>query len=517
MERRPPVEPSPLTSRPDRSEWAVVRTLLPYLWTFRWRVLLALGFMIAAKFGNVGVPLVLKRIVDALSIKPGEPAAVLVLPVALLVAYGALRLTTSTFTELRELVFAKVTQRAVRNIALQVFGHLHALSLRFHLERQTGGMTRDIERGSRGVSSLVSMSLYTILPTLVELGLVLTILATRYDKWFTIITAIALVVYITFTITVTEWRTHFRRTMNELDSKANIRAIDSLLNYETVKYFSNEAFETRRYDESMQRWEKAAVKSQTSLSMLNVGQSALIAIAVSLIIWRATVGVIAGTMSLGDLVLVNAFMIQLYIPLNFLGVIYREIKQSVADVDRMFTLLDQEREVADDAGAQPLALGDPTVRFEHVDFGYDDRRQILHDIDFTIGAGQTVAVVGAERLGQVDARATDVPLLRRDRRRHHDRRPGHPPRHAVVAARSYRHRSPGHGAVQRHDRLQHRLWPGRRHRRRHAGAGRVGGQGPPTSTTSCRACPTATPPRSASAASSCRAARSSASRSPARC
>ncbi len=408
----PPAE----APRRSRSEWGVIKSLFPYLWDFKGRVVLALACLIAAKFGNVGVPLVLKHIVDALSIKPGDPRAVLVLPVALLVAYGALRLTTTTFTELRELVFAKVTQRAVRNVALKVFGHLHALSLRFHLERQTGGMTRDIERGSRGISSLVSMSLYSILPTLVELSLVLGILATRYDKWFTIITAVALVVYIGFTIVVTEWRTHFRRTMNELDSKANVKAIDSLLNYETVKYFNNEGFETRRYDESMQRWEQAAVKSQTSLSLLNVGQSALIATAVTLIIWRATVGVIDGSMTLGDLVLVNAFMIQLYIPLNFLGVIYREIKQSVADVDRMFTLLDQNREVADDVDAPPLmlapllpadALGTltrpvpaPAVRFAHVDFGYDAKRQILFDVDFEIGAGQTVAVVGPSGSGK---------------------------------------------------------------------------------------------------------------------
>ena len=408
--------PPPAPGKPTRSEWGVVATLVPYLWEFKGRVLLALAFLIAAKFGNVGVPLVLKHIVDALSIKPGDPAAVLVLPVALLIAYGLLRLATTTFTELRELVFAKVTQRAVRNVALKVFGHLHALSLRFHLERQTGGMTRDIERGSRGISSLVSLSLYSILPTLVELCLVLGVLVTRYDKWFSIITGIALVLYIGFTVAVTEWRTHFRRTANELDSKANIRAIDSLLNYETVKYFNNEAFETRRYDDSMQRWEQAAVKSQTSLSMLNIGQSALIAIAVTLIIWRATVGVLAGTMTLGDLVLVNAFMIQLYIPLNFLGVIYREIKQSLVDVDRMFTLLEQNREVADRPDAKPLMLAPslaadalgatrrpvpaPAVRFEHVDFGYDAKRQILFDVDFEIGAGQTVAVVGPSGSGK---------------------------------------------------------------------------------------------------------------------
>ncbi|MEO8937331.1 MAG: ABC transporter ATP-binding protein/permease [Burkholderiaceae bacterium] len=418
MRHRAPSDPvpPPAAGSRARSEWGAIRTLAPYLWEFKGRVLLALACLIAAKVGNIGVPLILKHIVDALSIKPTDPAAVLVLPVSLLIAYGALRLTTTTFTELRELVFAKVTQRAVRNVALKVFGHLHALSLRFHLERQTGGMTRDIERGSRGISSLVSMTLYSILPTLVELSLVLGILATRYDKWFTIITAVALVVYITFTIVVTEWRTHFRRTMNELDSKANVKAIDSLLNYETVKYFSNEGFEQRRYDESMQRWEKAAVKSQTSLSMLNVGQSGLIAIAVTLIIWRATVGVIAGTMTLGDLVLVNAFMIQLYIPLNFLGVIYREIKQSLADVDRMFTLLDQNREVADAPDAKPLmldaslsaeALGTmhrlapaPAVRFSHVNFGYDEKRQILFDVDFEIGAGKTVAVVGPSGSGK---------------------------------------------------------------------------------------------------------------------
>ena len=398
----------------ERSEWAALKTLIPYLWEFKLRVVIALAFLIAAKFGNVGVPLVLKQIIDHLTIKPTDPGAVLVLPVALLIAYGLLRMGTTLFTELREMVFAKVTQRAVRNIALQVFGHLHALSLRFHLDRQTGGMTRDIERGTRGISSLVSYTLYSILPTTVELSLVLGILAVRYDKWFTIIAVAALVIYIVFTISVTEWRTHFRRTMNELDSKANVKAIDSLLNYETVKYFNNEAFEARRYDESLQRWERAAVKSQKSLSMLNVGQSAIIALTVSLIIWRATEGVIAGQMTLGDLVLVNAFMIQLYIPLNFLCVIYREIKQSLADVDRMFSLLEQNREVADADDAHALALGHPVghpaghaasasapaVRFRHVNFSYDPKRQILFDVDFEIAAGQTVAVVGPSGSGK---------------------------------------------------------------------------------------------------------------------
>ena len=403
MRRHPSSDSPPPNSGRSRSEWGVLKTLVPYLWEYKGRVVLALTFLIAAKIGNVSVPVISKHIVDALTIKAGDPHALLVVPAALLIVYGILRLTTTTFTELREIVFARVTQRAVRNVALQVFRHLHALSLRFHLERQTGGMTRDIERGSRGISSLVSMSLYSILPTLVELALVIGILATRYDKWFTIIVGVALVIYIAFTITVTEWRTHFRRTMNELDSKANVKAIDSLLNYETVKYFNNEGFEANRYDQSMQRWETAAVKSQNSLSMLNIGQSALIAVAVSLVFWRATAGVIDGSMTLGDLVLVNAFMIQLYIPLNFLGVIYREIKQSIADVDRMFSLLDQHREVADKQDATPLALAPgvaPSVRFDHVDFAYDPKRQILFDIDFEIPAGHTVAVVGPSGSGK---------------------------------------------------------------------------------------------------------------------
>ncbi|WP_443115340.1 ABCB family ABC transporter ATP-binding protein/permease [Herbaspirillum seropedicae] len=384
----------------QRGDWEVVRTLLPYLWTYKWRVLLALAFLVGAKLGNVGVPLVLKRLVDAMTITPTHPQALLVLPLGLLVAYGALRLATALFTELRELMFARVTQRAVRTIALQVFRHLHALSLRFHLNRQTGGMTRDIERGTRGVSSLVSYTLFSILPTLIEIALVLAYLITHYDVWFSVITAGALVCYILFTITVTEWRTHFRRTMNELDSHANTRAIDSLLNYETVKYFGNEEFEARRYDEGLQRYERAAVKSQSSLSLLNTGQSAIIAIAVTLILWRATVGVIDGSMTLGDMVLVNAFMIQLYIPLNFLGVLYREIKQSLADMERLFSLLEEHREVADSADAKPLKTQGANLHFDHVDFGYERNRQILFDVDFTVQAGTTTAVVGHSGSGK---------------------------------------------------------------------------------------------------------------------
>jgi len=383
-----------------RNDWATLRTLFPYLWVYKWRVLAALAALVGAKLANVGVPLVLKQLIDQLAIDPKDPHALLVLPLGALVAYGLLRLSTTLFTELREFLFARVTQRAVRTIALKVFRHLHALSLRFHLNRQTGGMTRDIERGTRGVNSLISYSLFNVLPTLVEITLVLGYLVLNYDIWFTVITGVALGSYIAFTVIVTEWRTHFRRTMNELDSKANTKAIDSLLNYETVKYFGNEEYEAKRYDQGLQNFENAAVRSQTSLSFLNTGQSLIIATAVTLILWRATEGVIAGTMTLGDLVLVNSFMIQLYIPLNFLGVIYREIKQSLADMERLFSLLDQNREVADSPGAQPLVTRGAQVEFSHVEFSYEAKRQILFDVDFTIPAGTTTAVVGHSGSGK---------------------------------------------------------------------------------------------------------------------
>ncbi len=377
-------------------DWRVIGTLLPYLWAYRSRVIVALAALVAAKVANVGVPVLLKSIVDALDSR----TAMLAVPLALLAAYGLLRLSTTLFTELREFLFAKVTQRAVRTIALEVFRHLHALSLRFHLARQTGGLTRDVERGQRGISTLISFTLFSILPTLVEIGLVAAILIVRYDWTFIAITLAALVLYVTATILITDWRTSFRRTMNELDSKANTRAIDSLLNYETVKYFGNEGFEARRYDESMQRWEQAAVRSQTSLSLLNVTQSAIIAVAVTLIMWRATVGVVAGTMTIGDLVLVNAFMIQIYIPLNFLGVLYREVKQALTDMERMFALKAEHTEVADAPGAPALVVAEGEVRFERVDFGYEKNRQILFDVSFTIPAGKTVAVVGPSGAGK---------------------------------------------------------------------------------------------------------------------
>jgi ATP-binding cassette subfamily B protein len=392
------------TPSATKSDWDTLRRLFPYLWIYKWRVMAALAFMIGAKLANVGVPVLLKNLIDAMTLKPGDPLALVVVPVALLFGYGALRLSTSLFTELRELVFAKATAGASRSISLEVFRHLHALSLRFHLERQTGGLTRDIERGTRAVNSLISYSLYSIIPTLIEVTLVLTLLAVKFDVWFAWITIIALVFYISFTIVVTEWRTQFRKKMNEMDSTANSRAIDSLLNFETVKYFNNEEFEAQRYDENLERYRRASVKSQTTLSLLNTGQQLIIAAGLVAMLWRATQGVADGRMTLGDLVMVNAFMIQLYIPLNFLGVIYREIKQSLTDLDKMFTLLEREREIADAPHATPLHLaaggGDASVRFEHVTFSYDPKRTILHDISFEIPAGKTVAVVGPSGSGK---------------------------------------------------------------------------------------------------------------------
>ena len=399
---------TPVSPAPHRSDWDTLKRLFPYLWDYKWRVLAALTFMLCAKLGNVGVPLLLKNLVDTMNIKPGDAQALLVVPAALLLGYGLLRLSTSLFTELRELVFSKATEGASRKISLQVFRHLHALSLRFHLERQTGGMTRDIERGTRGVHSLISYSLYSIIPTLIEVTLVLSILAVKFDIWFAWITLAALACYITFTVAVTEWRTQFRKQMNELDSSAHSRAIDSLLNYETVKYFNNENFEANRYDENLAKYRKAAIKSQRTLSLLNSGQQLIIAIGLVAMLWRATQGVVDGRMTLGDLVMVNAFMIQLYIPLGFLGVIYREIKQSLTDLDKMFTLMEKEREIADEPGALPLAFSganaasqiDATVKFNNVSFAYDPARPILKNISFEIPSGKTVAVVGSSGAGK---------------------------------------------------------------------------------------------------------------------
>ena len=398
MRRAPPAIALPGPAPAERHDWETIRSLLPYLWAWKGRVVLALTCLVTAKLANVAVPLVFKSIVDAFSLPPGQ--ALLLVPLGLLAAYGALRFSTSLFTEFREILFARVTQQAVRTIALRVFEHLHALSLRFHLERQTGGLTRDIERGTRAIGSLISYTLYSILPTLVEVSLVLGILVARYDWTFTLITVGTLILYVSFTVVITNWRTEIRREANELDSAANVRAIDSLLNYETVKYFNNERWEAERYDEQMRKWEAAQVKSQVTLSYLNLGQAAIIATGVSLMMWRAAVGVAAGTMTVGDIVLVNAFLIQLYMPLNHLGVLYREIRQSLTDIERMFSLLDQNREVRDAPDAVPLPPGPCEVRFEDVGFAYEERRTILSKVSFSIPAGRKVAVVGHSGSGK---------------------------------------------------------------------------------------------------------------------
>jgi ABC-type transport system involved in Fe-S cluster assembly fused permease/ATPase subunit len=378
------------------NEWRSVGVLLPYLMEFRGRVLLALGFLVTAKLANVGVPLIMKGIVDGLDPK----IAVVAVPVALLAAYGLLRFSTTLFAELRDVVFVRVTQHAIRRVALGVFRHLHALSLRFHLERQTGGMTRDIERGTRGISSLLSYMLFSIIPVILEFTLVAVVLLSRFDWRFAAVTFGAVAVYITFTIAVTEWRIHIRRRANELDSKANTRAIDSLLNYETVKYFGNEEFEARRYDKSLRKYEDAAVRFESSLGLLNIGQSLVIAVAVTALMFLAAEGVSTGALTLGDLVLVNALLIQLYIPLNFLGMVYREIKQSLLDMDKMFRLLGEHREVDDAPGAPELPPGPATVEFRNVSFHYEPERQILFDVSFTIPAGHRVAVVGHSGSGK---------------------------------------------------------------------------------------------------------------------
>ena len=380
----------------NRNDWQTIRALLPYLWEFKGRVALALSLLVIAKLASVAVPLVLKEIVDALD----QPYGMLVLPVLLVVGYGILRLCSTLFGEIRDAIFAKVTQRAIRRVAIRVFGHLHALSLRFHLERQTGGISRDIERGSRGISFLLNFMLFNILPTLLEIGLVAAILLSMYDIWFSVIIFTTLVVYIALTLIITEWRMIFRRTMNDMDSKANTRAIDSLLNYETVKYFGNESWEAKRYDEHMQKWEIAAIRNQTSLSALNAVQSAIIALGMTLLLLLASNGVVKGSMSLGDLVLVNAFMLQLYMPLHFLGFVYREIKHSLADMEKMFKLLTESEEVKDRSDAADLILGDAAVRFEGVNFSYESNRQILFDMSFDIPAGHNVAVVGHSGSGK---------------------------------------------------------------------------------------------------------------------
>jgi ATP-binding cassette subfamily B protein len=399
MRWSPPQEALP-AARADRKDWQTLKTLLPYLWAYKGRVLFALSCLVAAKLATVSVPILLKDIVDGLAPGAEAVAGALIVPLALVAAYGLLRLSTSLFTELREFFFVNVTQAAMRTLALKTFRHLHSLSLRYHLERRTGAVTREIDQGIRGISSLISFTLYSILPTLIEITLVVGYLVWNYEIWFAAIVGASLVIYIGFTVTVTNWRTKVRRRWNELETRAHSRAVDSLLNFETVKYFGNEEYEARRYDDTLADSQRTAVLSQQSLNVLNAGQQTIIAVALTLILWRAALGVVEGRMTIGDLVLVNAFMIQLYIPMNFLGVIYREIRQSLADMDRMFLLLEQEREIADEPGARPLEVRTAEVRFEHVDFAYDRRRQVLFDVDFKIAGGTTTAVVGATGSGK---------------------------------------------------------------------------------------------------------------------
>ncbi|HJS37694.1 MAG TPA: ABC transporter ATP-binding protein/permease [Burkholderiales bacterium] len=390
----------PLGSAPPPAagggDWRVLRMLLPYLWEYRGRVVVALVFLVSAKLANVAVPLVLKEVVDGLD----PTLAVLAVPAALLAAYGLLRFSTTLFAELRDVVFVRVAQRAIRRVALGVFRHLHSLSLRFHLERQTGGMTRDIERGTRGISTLLSYLIFSILPVILEFALVAAVLLAKFDWRFAAITFGAVAVYLAYTFLVSEWRIAIRKRANELDSRANTRAIDSLLNYETVKYFGNEEFEAGRYDESLLRYENAATTSEASLGLLNIGQSLIIAVAVTALMFLAAEGVALRNLSLGDLVLVNALLIQLYIPLNFLGMVYREIKQSMADMQRMFRLLGEHLEVRDKPDAVPLAAGPAAVEFRDVDFSYEPARQILHGVSFEIPVGHRVAVVGHSGSGK---------------------------------------------------------------------------------------------------------------------
>ncbi|WP_199052988.1 ABC transporter ATP-binding protein/permease [Aquitalea sp. ASV15] len=416
----------------NRNDWQTLKTLLPYLWAFKGRVILALACMILAKVAAVTVPLYLKDIVDQLSV----PATLLAVPVMALVGYGLARLTSSVLGELRDAVFARVIQGAVRSVARSVFQHLFRLSLRFHLERQTGGMSRDIERGTKGIGFLLNFTVFNILPTLLEIGMVAAILFRRYAWEFAVVTLATIAIYIVFTLLVTEWRTVFRRSMNDLDSKANAKAIDALINYETVKYFNNEAYEEARYDRNLAAWEASAIKNQVSLSMLNAGQGIIIASGVTLIMVLAARGVVNHSMTVGDVVLVATFITQLYAPLNFLGFVYREIKHSLADIERMFGLLSTNQEVDDAPAAQQLDTRQASIRFAGVEFGYDSKRTILHGLNFEIPAGSSLAVVGASGAGKstlsrllfrfydvgrgsISINGTDIRQLRQDSLRSH--------------------------------------------------------------------------------------------------
>ncbi len=380
-----------------RQDLRNLKRMFPYVWQYRGRVLLALSSLILAKVATVGIPVVLKHIVDALDTAQGR---LLALPVVLFLAYGALRLGSSLFNELRDAIFARVRYHAMRRLSRQVLEHLHRLSLRYHLERRTGNIIRDLERGTQSISSILNYLVFNILPTAAEFVLVAFLLLGQYDWHFALVTFLTVAVYIAFTLAVTEWRMHFRHTMNRLDSQANGQAVDSLLNYETVKYFNNERFELQRYDRTLGEWEDAAVKSQTSMALLNFGQGAIIAVGVTLIMIYAGQGVVDGTMTLGDLVLVNTLMLQLFMPLNFLGIVYRMLKHTLADMDRIWRLLDEAPEIAEPADAKPLVVREGRVAFEHVAFSYQPERRILEDVSFTIPAGHKVAVVGPSGAGK---------------------------------------------------------------------------------------------------------------------
>lgn len=382
-----------------RNDWKTLKSLLPYLKDYPARITLALLFLVLAKLANVGVPVVLKSIVDKLDVSAPEVMLV-ALPLALLIAYGLLRFSTILFQELRNAVFAKASQQSTRKVALKVFEHLHRLPLRFHLDRQTGGISRDIERGSRSIAQLLSFLVFNIIPTIFEVIVVCAILFYKFNAWFAVVTLITLTIYFAYTYKVTEWRIKFRVEMNQADSTANSTAIDSLINYETVKYFGNEPFEAKRYDRSMLKWEKASIKSQVSLALLNCGQGIIIGTGLTILMIMAANGVVSGVMTLGDFVMVNAFLIQLYIPLNFLGTIFREVKHSLTDMDKMFSLLDEGTEIKDSPNAITLKTGNPEIRFSKVSFHYNPDRQILFDLDFTVPSGSKVAIVGSSGSGK---------------------------------------------------------------------------------------------------------------------
>jgi ABC-type transport system involved in Fe-S cluster assembly fused permease/ATPase subunit len=393
----PAVVPSAVRAT-TRTEWQVLRELAPYLRPFLARILFALALVVVGKLANLAVPLTLKELVDALDLR-GQPTA-LVLPVGLLIAYGASRIATTLFAELRQVVFARVMARVSRRVTLQVFRHLHALSLRFHLARRTGGVARDVERGGEAISDLLDWVIYTILPTLFEVALATIVLVWMYDWSFAVIVMITLAAYIAYTFVVTEWRTRYYRASVEADTRANERAVDSLLNYETVKYFGNEEHEARRYDQTLVKLEEAQVMSRKTLGVLNLGQAAIVALGVSAMMWRAADGVVDGRMSIGDLVLVNTLLLQLSAPLHLLGMMYREIKQAFTNLERLFGLLDERMDVQDREGATALHATQPRVRFENVRFGYDPRREILKGVDFDVPSGGTVAIVGHSGSGK---------------------------------------------------------------------------------------------------------------------